>query len=100
LKKNASPSSASAFVLSPPAQLLGVTGTLPSMMQAVLRPRDMELVPCTMKLEGVNGSLKDDAMGASKTGCSHSKSDTDFRERVLAPPLAPAIGVTSAKNGD
>jgi hypothetical protein len=57
LKKKASPSRASAFVLSPAAMLVGVTGALLSIMTAVLRPMDMELVPRAGRLVGVEGSL-------------------------------------------
>jgi len=76
-------------MLSPPAQLLGVNEALPSMIRAVLRSMDFELVPCAKRPVGDGGSQAKKPVGdggsqaagvilASKIGFNHSKSYIDF----------------------
>lgn len=90
MKKKASPSALL------PVMLLGVVGALASTRTAVLRgSNDMLLVPRVGRLAGVDGSLPTGS-GASMSGRNHPKS-TEFRDRVLAPPLFAAIGVTSGE---
>lgn len=75
-------------MLSPPAQLLGVSEALPSMIRALLRSIDIELVPFAKMPVGDGGSQAKKPVGdggsqagvilASKIGFNHSKSYIDF----------------------